>query len=83
MVLPTEIVRFKLGGHSSTRLEVIDICNLLTRGLRKRDLNLTIQSHMVKRFTTITSKEEGTCFNRINIQTTKPLSHDIHFSKQV
>jgi len=61
-------------------LEVIDICNILSRGLGKRVPNLIIQNHVVKRSITITSWGGGKCIHRINIQMIKSLSHGFHFS---
>jgi len=67
MVFPAGIVGVRVGVMVRPRLEVIDIYNLVTRGLAKRTLNLKTQSYMVKRSTTITRRRGGTCIHRINI----------------
>jgi len=64
MVLPTRIMDVRVRVIAQLRLEVIDICNLVTRGLGKRTPNLTTQSYMVKRSITTTRKRRGTWIYR-------------------
>jgi len=48
MVLPTGIEGIRIFLMIRPRLEVVDMCNLVTRGLVKRTPNLTTQSYKVK-----------------------------------
>jgi len=56
MVLPTKIISIRIRVMGWPWFEVIDICNLASRGLGKRTPNLTIQSDKVKRSTAITRR---------------------------
>jgi len=60
MILLIRIVSVRVGVMARHRLEVIDICNLVTRGFGKRTSNLITQSYTFKRSMTITTKGEST-----------------------
>ena len=67
MVLPTGIVDVRVGAMVRHKLEVIDMHNLVSKGLDKMTPNLTTQGYKVKGSTTTTRRGGGICIHRINI----------------